>query len=103
MAGVLGDEPAEPLGNRDTAAVDTDQRDPFQVFGLLDQLVGNPREGALERLGIEDGLPGCAACGTQGRYPVAGLIPAGRVISSPFRPLWTGLKGYLGKISAWRR
>ena len=56
-AGALGDQPAQPLGDRDAAAVDADQRDPLQVFGLLDQLVRDAREGALDRLGVENDLP----------------------------------------------
>ena len=97
MAGALGDQPAQPLGDRDAAAVDADQSQPLEILGLLDQLVRDPGQGALDRLGIEDDLPDRTTGRTQSTYPVVGLIPAGSVISSPFRPLWTGLKGLPGQ------
>jgi hypothetical protein len=36
--------------------VDADQRDALEVGVALDDLVRDPGEGALDRLGIEDGL-----------------------------------------------
>jgi hypothetical protein len=52
----LGDPAAEPLRDRDAARVDPDQGDPLEVGVALDDLVRDPRERALDRLGIEDSL-----------------------------------------------
>jgi hypothetical protein len=73
--------------------VDADQGDLLEAVGLLDDLVRDPGQGALDRLGVENRLTRRASCGAQGSYPVAGLLPAGCFMSSPFRPLGTGLKG----------
>jgi hypothetical protein len=77
LTGALGDEPAQALGNRNAAAVNAYEREALEIVGLLDQLVSDTREGALDRLGIENGLPYRAAGGIQSRYRVAGLVTAG--------------------------
>ncbi len=92
MTGALCDQPAQALGDGNAAAMDADQGDPLEIVGVLDQLVGDAREGSLDRLGVEDDLALRACDRIQGRYRVADSIPASFVISSPFRPLWTGLK-----------
>ena len=48
------DQPAEPLGDRDAARVDADQRDALEVGVALDDLVRDPRQSALDVAGIED-------------------------------------------------
>jgi hypothetical protein len=55
-AGELADPPAQPLRERHAAGVDADQRDPRQIGVALDDLVRDPDERPLDRLGIEDGL-----------------------------------------------
>jgi hypothetical protein len=55
-AGELADAPAQPLRERHAARVDADQRQPRQVRVPLNDLVCDPGEGPLDRLGIEDGL-----------------------------------------------
>jgi len=57
--------------------VDAHKREALKVVGLLDQLVRDAREGALDRLGVENGLPYRAAGGAQSGYRVAGLVTAG--------------------------
>jgi hypothetical protein len=57
--------------------VDAHEREALKVVGLLDQLVRDAREGALDRLGVENGLPYRAAGGAQSGYRVAGLVTAG--------------------------
>jgi hypothetical protein len=55
-AAQLLDAPPQPLCQRNTTRVDSDQRDPVEVGVALDDLVRDPRQRALDRLGIEDGL-----------------------------------------------
>jgi hypothetical protein len=55
-AGQLLDAAAQPLGDRDTARMDADQGDALEVGVALDDLVRDPGERALDRLGIEDSL-----------------------------------------------
>ena len=55
-AGELADPPAQALRERHAARVDADERDPRQVGVALDDLVRDPGERLLDRLGIEDGL-----------------------------------------------
>ncbi len=52
----LLDQRREPLGERDAARVDADQGDAAEVVVALDDLVRDPREGALEALGVEQCL-----------------------------------------------
>jgi hypothetical protein len=54
--GELGDAPPEPLGNRDAAGVDADEGDALELGIALDDLVCDPCQRALDRLGIENGL-----------------------------------------------
>ena len=58
----LGDPPAQALGDRDATRVDPDQRDVLELGVALDDLVRDPRQRALDRLGIENGFRfgGCA-------------------------------------------
>jgi hypothetical protein len=42
--------------DRHAARVDPDQGDPLELGVCLDDLVRDPRQRALDRLGIEDGL-----------------------------------------------
>jgi hypothetical protein len=55
-AGQLLDAPAQALGDRDPARVDADQCDALEIGVRLDDLVRDPRQRALDRLGIEDSL-----------------------------------------------
>jgi hypothetical protein len=91
-ARALGDQAAEPLGERHAAAVDADERDGVQVVVPLDHLVRDARECALDRLSVEDDLPCRHARLGQRAGRVAGVRPCS-VIRAPFRPRWTGLKG----------
>jgi len=52
----VGDPPPQPLRERDAARVDPDERDPLEVRVALDDLVRDPRQRALDRLGVEDRL-----------------------------------------------
>jgi len=52
----LGDPAPQALRNRDPAGVDADESDLLEVGVALDDLVRDPRQRALDRLGIEDGL-----------------------------------------------
>jgi hypothetical protein len=54
--GQLLDATAQPLGDRDPAGVDADQRDALEIRVPLDDLVRDPRQRALDRLGIENNL-----------------------------------------------
>src|SRR5919204_3339515 len=57
-ARALLDQPAEPLRKRHAAGVDADERDLFEVLVALDDLVGDPGEGAPEALCVEQDLAG---------------------------------------------
>jgi hypothetical protein len=83
LAAPLLDQRGEPLGDRDAARVDADEREAGQVVVALDHLVRDPRERAAEALRVEQDLGRSAA----------GDVRAHLVHSHPFRPLWTGLKG----------
>ena len=78
-AGALGDQAAEPLGERHAARVDADERDGVEVVVALDDLVRDPRERALDRLAVEQDPP----------VRRHGML----MHRTPFRPLWTELKG----------
>jgi hypothetical protein len=52
----IGNAAAQPLGERHAAGVDPHQGDALEVRVGLDDLVRDPRERALDRLGIEDSL-----------------------------------------------
>jgi hypothetical protein len=51
----LGDPPPQALRERHAARVNADERDPLEVGVALDDLVRNPRQRALDRLGVENG------------------------------------------------
>ena len=54
--GDRGDPPAEALSERDAARVDADERDAVEVGIPFDDLVRDPGQRALDRLGIENDL-----------------------------------------------
>jgi hypothetical protein len=55
-AGQLLDAAAQALGERDAARVDADEGDALEIGVPLDDLVRDPRQRSLDRLGIEDSL-----------------------------------------------
>jgi len=55
-AAQLGDAAAQPLRERDASGVNADQGDALEIRVPLDDLVRDPRQRALDRLGIEDSL-----------------------------------------------
>jgi hypothetical protein len=57
-AGDVCDAPAQPLCERDATGVDADERDPLELRVALDDLVRDPHDNALDRLGIEKDLFG---------------------------------------------
>jgi aminopeptidase len=91
-AGVVGDSPAEPLGERDTARVNPDQRDLVELRVPFDDLVRDSGERPVDGLSVEQDL--LALCGCDAHVCRRGPTGAGKVIRTPFRPLWTGLKGF---------
>jgi hypothetical protein len=50
------DPPAQTLSERDAPRVDADESDPSEVGVPLDDLVRDPRQGPLDRLGVENDL-----------------------------------------------
>src|SRR5579864_1632559 len=83
LARALLDQPRETLRDRDAARLDPDERDLAKVGICLDDLVRDPRERARERVGVEEELPGFRlGMGVHDR-------------ATPFRPRWTGLKGFV--------
>jgi hypothetical protein len=52
----LGDAAAQALGDRDAARVDADEGDALELGIPLDDLVRDPRQRPVDRLGIEDSL-----------------------------------------------
>src|SRR5215208_236552 len=56
--GSLGDQPPKPMGDRDSACMDPDERGPVELRIPLDDLVRDANEGALDRLGVEEDLRG---------------------------------------------
>ncbi len=78
-AGALLDEAREPLRERHAACLDPDERKVVELRVALDDLVGDSRKGAPQRFRVED------------RLALNGRV---RIHPSPFRPRWTGLKGY---------
>jgi hypothetical protein len=67
--------------------VDADQRDPLELGIALDDLVRDPGQRPLDRLGIEDSL------GFRG-LRAQGALRALLTLLTPFRPLGTELKGF---------
>ena len=56
LSGELGDQVPQALRERDAAGVDADERDSLELGIGLDDLVGDPRQAALDRLGVEQDL-----------------------------------------------
>jgi hypothetical protein len=52
----LVDPPAQTLSERHAAGVDADESDPSEVGVPFDDLVRDPRKGALDCLGVENDL-----------------------------------------------
>ena len=78
-AAELLDQPAKAMCERDAARVDADECDALELGVRLDDLVGDPMEGALAAL-LRRGAPvGSGSLGSSQS-------------GSPFRPHWTGLK-----------
>src|SRR5579862_137043 len=77
--GALLDEPAQALGDRHAARVDTDERDVVEILVPFDDLVRDAAQRPRDRLGVEQKL----------RRRADGMVRH----STPFRPRWTGLKG----------
>ena len=59
VPGSLGNQRAQPLGDRDAAGLNAYERKALEILGLLDQLMSDARERALDRLGVEDDLSHC--------------------------------------------
>ena len=83
-AGELPDQRSQPLGDGDAPRVDADEGDLLEVGVALDDLVGDAMERAVERLRVEQYALG-RRCLRRVRH------------STPFRPHWTGLKGYVAR------
>ena len=87
--GALGDKAAEALGERDAARVDADEGDALEVVRLLDDLVGDAGERPLDRLAVEDDLPGHGVGRAHECTPAEGVPKAPLVM----RLLLSGLTG----------
>ena len=76
----LGDPAAQALRERDAARVDADERDLREVGVALDDLVRDPRQRLLDRLGVEDRLRcrGLRAHGALGVVLTFDSFPASR-------------------------
>ena len=79
-SGALGDQAREPPRKRDAAGLDPDEREVVELRVALDDLVGDSRKGSPQPIGVEEALP---------------LFGGVRVHPTPFRPRWTGLKGFV--------
>jgi hypothetical protein len=77
VTGALGNQRPQPLGDRDAAGLNAHEREALEIVGLLDQLVRDARDRAIDRLGVENDLSRRAAGRIQSTYRVAGLITAG--------------------------
>jgi hypothetical protein len=77
----LLDQATQAVRERDAARVDADERHVLQRLVPLDDLVRDPRERPLDRVGIEEDLPGQA----RADGGVAAHL-------TPSRPRWTELK-----------
>ena len=78
----LLDQGRKPLGERDAARVDADEREPAEIVVALDDLVRDARQGPRQGLGVQQDL--------RPSFRVVGDV---RAHSAPFRPRRTGLKG----------
>src|SRR4051812_34840877 len=86
VARPLLDESAEPLRDRNAAGVDADERHGVELLVPLDDLVRDAGKRAPDRFVIQQDFP--RRCDGRVRH------------STPFRPLWTGLKGRYGPHSS---
>ena len=69
----LGDQAAQALRERDAAPVDADEGDVVELVVPLDDLVCDPGERPVDRLGVEQELSGRDACLAHGAGAVAGV------------------------------
>src|SRR6266511_3774745 len=92
-AGALGDQPAEPLRDRDTARVDPDERGSLDLGIALDDLVRDANERALDRLRVENDLRGRQAGRGQGAARVGSLRRARWIIRNSFSASLDRVKG----------
>jgi hypothetical protein len=99
----LGDAVAQPLGERHTARVDADERDALEVWVALEDLVRDPRQRALDRLGVENGLGfrGLRAGGVarDAAFRTLGLCPGVR-LKGPVGPLFVRGSATQGALRA---
>src|SRR4029453_680395 len=79
-SGAVGDQARESPRERDAAGLDPDERDLVELRVALDDLVGDSRKGSPQPVSVEEDL---ALFGRVGTHP------------TPFRPRWTGLKGFV--------
>ena len=88
----VGDPPSQTLGERDAARMDADQRDLVELGVPFDDLVGDPGERPVDGLAVEQNRLALGVHHVHVRRPARSR--AGSVIRTPFRPHWTGLKGF---------
>ena len=79
-SGALLDQAREPPRQGNTAGLDPDERDIVEFGVALDDLVGDSRKSPPQPVGVEESFP---------------LRRGVRVHPTPFRPRWTGLKGFV--------
>jgi hypothetical protein len=65
-AGEIGDPAPQPVGERNAAGVDPNERDGVEIRIALDDLVGDPGKRPVQRLGVEQS-PGRLFGGSQRR------------------------------------
>src|SRR5581483_11210548 len=99
-SGEVGDPPAQPLGERDAARVDADERDVVEIRIALDDLVRDPGQRPLDILAVEQDLLALRvhrahACGR-------GRMRAGRVIRNSFPASRDRVKGVSGRAAPYR-
>ena len=79
-SGALLDQAREPPRERYASGLDPDERDLVELRVALDDLVGDSRKGPPQPVGVEE------------TFPLNGDV---RTHPTPFRPRWTGLKGFV--------
>ena len=99
-AAPLRDQAPQPLCERHAARVDADEGDVVERLVLLDDLVSDPGERALDRVGVEEDLLRSRPPGST-RRARRRAVRGVHVHRSPFRPLRTELKGF-GSGGTWR-
>jgi hypothetical protein len=96
-SGALVDQAREPPREWDPAGLDPDECQVVELWIALDDLVGDSRKGSLEPVGVEERFPpkivrpGSVGSAGGASCPSRGV----RVHRTPFRPRWTGLKGFV--------